>query len=292
MEQPDNPPGEIPGVGAVDHEGEVRADHVGVNDETRLGFPRVDDNGDDGTVDEQSETPPDMDNSTVGGYGLRNTQGCNYNHRYAGEDFAVGDDTGITLTTRGSDEVFATHQMSLKTGLRTFGDDGMKAVEKEMRQLHDRDVMKPVHKNYLIPEQRREALAYLMFLRRKHCGKIKGRGCADGQKQRPNIMKEDSTAPMVGMEAIFLTTVIDTMEWRNVVVLDVPGAFMQAEIDELVHMRFTEAMVTLLSEIDYEMYKNYVVIEKGERVMYMELLKALYGTLRAAHLFWQNCPNS
>ena len=35
------------------------------------------------------------------------------------------------------------------------------------------------------------------------------------------------------------------------------------------------------------MYKDYVVIEKGERAMYMELLKGLYGTLRAARLFWQ-----
>ena len=86
---------------------------------------------------------------------------------------------------------------------------------------------------------------------------------------------------------MFLTAVIDAMEGRNVVVLDVPGAFMQAKIDELVHIRLTGAMVTLLLEIDHEMYKDYVVVEKGERVMYMELLKALYGTLRAAHLFWQ-----
>ena len=62
---------------------------------------------------------------------------------------------------------------------------------------------------------------------------------------------------------------------------------MQAEIDELVHVKFTGAMVTLLLEIDHEMYKDYVIVEKGERVMYMELLKALYGTLRAAHLLWQ-----
>ena len=163
----------------------------------------------------------------------------------------------------------------------------MKAVEKEMHQLHDCDVMKPVHKNCLTPEQRKEALAYLMFLKRKRSGKIKGRGCADGRKQRAYIMKEDSTAPTVSMEAIFLTAVIDAMEGRNVVVLDVPGAFMQAKIDELVHVRFTRAMVTLLWEIDHEMYKDYVVIKKGERVMYMELLKALYGTLRAACLFWQ-----
>ena len=126
-----------------------------------------------------------------------------------------------------------------------------------------------------------------MFLKRKRCGKIKGRGCADGRKQRAYITKEDSTAPTVSTEAVFLMAVIDAMEGRNVVVLDVPGAFMQAEIDELVHVRFAGAMVTLLLEIDHEMYKDYVVVEKGERVMYMELLKALYGTLRAARLFWQ-----
>ena len=86
---------------------------------------------------------------------------------------------------------------------------------------------------------------------------------------------------------MFLTAVIDSMEGRNVVVLDVPGALMQAKIDELVHVRFTGATVNLLFEIDHEMYKDYVVIEKGEQVMYMELLKALYGTLRVACLFWQ-----
>ena len=288
---PDNPPGGIPGVGAAD-EGE---DGVAMNhdipgdtdDETSLRIPGVDGSGDDDIADEQAMIPPNVDTNAVGGYGLRNSRGRNYSHWYAGEDFVVGEDTGITLATKESDEVLETPQMFLKAGLQTFGDDGLKAVEKEMRQLHDRDVMKPVHKNCLSAEQRREALAYLMFLKRKHCGRIKGRGCADGCKQRAYITKEDSTAPTVRTEAVFLTAVIDAMEGRNVVVLDVPGAFMQAEIDELVHVRFTGAMVTLLLEIDYEMYKDYVVVEKGERAMYMELLKALYGTLREARLFWQ-----
>ena len=189
--------------------------------------------------------------------------------------------------TRGDGKVLEMPQMSLKAGLRTFRNDGMKAVEKEMRQLHDCDVMKPVHKHCLTPEQRKEALAYLMFLKHKQCGKVKGCGCADSRKQRAYITKEDSTAPTVSTEALFLTAVIDAMEGRNVVVLDVPGAFMQANIDELVHVRFTGAMVTLLLEIDHEMYKDYVIVEKGEWVMYMDLLKALYGTLRATHLFWQ-----
>ena len=126
-----------------------------------------------------------------------------------------------------------------------------------------------------------------MFLKRKRCGKIKGRGCADGRKQRAYIAKEDSTAPTVSTEAVFLTAVIDALENRDVAVLDVPGAFMQADIDELVHVRFKGEMVRMLLEIDEEMYGEYVVMEKGEQVMYMELLKALYGSLRAARLFWQ-----
>ena len=220
-------------------------------------------------------------------YNLRSNRGRSYNHRYAGSDFIVEDENGVVMTMEGTGEILETPQMSLKAGLRTFGSDGMKAVEKEMRQLHDRDVMIPVHKKSLTPEQRREALAYLMFLKRKRCGKIKGRGCADGRKQRAYITKEDSTAPTVSTEAVFLTTVIDALENRDVAVLDVPGAFMQADIDELVHVRFTGEMVRILLQIDEQMYSEYVMTERGEQVMYMELLKALYGTLRAARLFWQ-----
>ena len=62
---------------------------------------------------------------------------------------------------------------------------------------------------------------------------------------------------------------------------------MQADIDELVHVRLTGEMVNMLLEIDEQMYSEYVVTERGKQVMYMELLKALYGTLRAARLFWQ-----
>ena len=86
---------------------------------------------------------------------------------------------------------------------------------------------------------------------------------------------------------MFLTAVIDALENRDVAVLDVPGAFMQVDIDELVHVRFTGEMVKMLLQINKEMYEDYIVMEKGEQVMYMELLKALYGTLHAARLFWQ-----
>ena len=72
---------------------------------------------------------------------------------------------------------------------------------------------------------------------------------------------------------------LDAWENRKVTVLDVPSAFMQVEMDELVHVCFRGEMVDKLLEIDHELYSSYVTEEQGEKVMYVELLKALYGTL-------------
>jgi hypothetical protein len=126
-----------------------------------------------------------------------------------------------------------------------------------------------------------------MYLKRKRCGKYKARGCADGRKQRAWTNKEDASSPTISTEAVFLTSIIDALENRDVAIVDVPGAFMQADMDELVHVRFTGTMVDLLLEIDPEMYGPYVTYEGKEKVMYVELLKALYGTMRAARLFWE-----
>jgi hypothetical protein len=61
---------------------------------------------------------------------------------------------------------------------------------------------------------------------------------------------------------------------------------MQVDLDnETIHVRLTGKMVELLLEIDHELYESYLVRERGEMVMYVELL--LYGTMRAARLFWE-----
>ena len=178
----------------------------------------------------------------------------------------------------------ATPQVPIRRGLKLFGSQGMKAVKAELQQLHDLNVMaaKP-----LTTAQKREALGYLMFLKRKRSGKIKARGCVDGRPQRAYIPQEDARAPTISTEAVFMTAVIDAMENRTVAVVDIPGAFMQADMDPGVYMRIDGAMAELLMEIDYDMYQPHMVKERGKPVIYVELLKALYGTLRAARLFWE-----
>jgi hypothetical protein len=119
-------------------------------------------------------------------------------------------------------------QYNLMQGIKKFGYEGKQAVLTELRQLYDRDVMEPVSKYDLTPTERKGALCYLMFLKEKRCGLIKGRGCADGRKQRETMSKEDTSLPTVATESLMLTCIIDAIEGRDVATVDLPGAFMQS----------------------------------------------------------------
>ena len=73
---------------------------------------------------------------------------------------------------------------------------------------------------------------------------------------------------------------------------DIPNAFIQtpmpeAKVGERVIMKITGVLVNLLVEIAPETYGPYVIFECGKKVLYVELLKAMYGQLIAA-LLWYN----
>ena len=94
---------------------------------------------------------------------------------------------------------------------------------KESHQLHDCGVLKPKTAAQLSPEQRKDALQYLMFLKQKRNGTIKGRGCADGRKQRATTTKEEASSLTVAIESVMLSCVIDAKEGRDVATVDIPG---------------------------------------------------------------------
>jgi hypothetical protein len=180
-------------------------------------------------------------------------------------------------------------QYNVKAGLQKFGAQGSDAVTTELKQLHDRAVMQPVFSHSLSREEKQRSLAYLMFLKQKRSGKIKGRGCADGRKQRLYKNKADVSSPTVAIESVMLSCAIDAKEGRDVATCDVPGAFMQTDIDELIHVRMDGELAELMVKIDPALYEQYMVRPPGKKpVIYMVLNKALYGTLQAALLFWKD----
>ena len=85
-----------------------------------------------------------------------------------------------------------------------------------------------------------------MFLKRKWCGKIKARGCANSRSQREYITKLESSSPCVKTHVLFLRCLVDAFENRYVVVTGIPAALLLAvwpDNASKCHIRFEGAMM-------------------------------------------------
>jgi Reverse transcriptase (RNA-dependent DNA polymerase) len=63
---------------------------------------------------------------------------------------------------------------------------------------------------------------------------------------------------------------------------------MHANMDETLHMKFEGPIAQDLLELNPVKYKDFLFEENGKKIVYVQLKKALYGTLQAALLFWQD----
>ena len=74
-------------------------------------------------------------------------------------------------------------------------------------------------------------------------------------------------------------------------VLDGPTTFIQTNIppkkygEERVITKIIGVLVNMILELDSETYKKHVVFENGNKVIYVFLLRAIYGMLVSALLF-------
>ena len=81
-----------------------------------------------------------------------------------------------------------------------------------------------------------------MLLNEKRDRSIKGRGGTDGRKQHEKIYPKDATSPTVSSKAVMLTVTIDTLKGRDVAVVDIPGEYLSADIDDALHVVFRWAL--------------------------------------------------
>jgi hypothetical protein len=186
-------------------------------------------------------------------------------------------------------EHHAMTQCSIKKGSEVFGDAGEEAVLSEMKQLHDMGVAESKKANMLTREEKSKSLNYLMCLKQKRIGRIKGRGCADGRKQRLHKTKEETSAPTLATESLFLSCTIDAKERRNTVKPDIPGAFMQTDVDWVTHARLEGPLASLVAKVDLNLHEKHLECDKkGKPIMHVKPKKAPSGTLQVAILFWKD----
>ena len=130
------------------------------------------------------------------------------------------------------------------------------------------------------------------------CGKVKvkARGCADGRQQREYISKEESTSPTVSLYALMTSYLIDAIDERRVVTCDNLGAFLQGLWPQNEHPRYIKfekvIMVDMLCGINPS-YRNKVMRtkDKKRKFIFGALVKAVYGTLLGAIIFYKKLSN-
>ena len=85
-----------------------------------------------------------------------------------------------------------------------------------------------------------------------------------------------------------LTATINALEGQDVVVVDIPGSYLSADMDDDVHVVFRGTLAEMILMANPELNRPFVSYEIGKPVLYVRLQKALYGYLKRALLFYKN----
>ena len=79
---------------------------------------------------------------------------------------------------------------------------------------------------------------------------------------------------------------MDAHEGRDVAIADVVGAYLKANMTDFTILKFTGESVDIMCKMN-PAYEEYVAVENGKRVLYVQLLKALYGCVCSALLWYE-----
>ena len=190
--------------------------------------------------------------------------------------------------------------MNAKKGFKKYGKVAVSAVIKEFRQLvhgafPGKKVVDGVDPKTLTEEEKQQALDAVNLIKEKRTGEIKGRTCANGSKQHLYLKENESVAsPTVSLEGLITSLIIDAYEGRDVSSFDVPGAYlhvkMPSENGKQILLKIKGEFVDLMCEVNPD-FEKYVIYENGVKVLYLIILRALYGCIQSA-LLWYNLYSS
>lgn len=178
-------------------------------------------------------------------------------------------------------------QMTAQEGLKRYGERAEQALVAEWIQLDHLNVYTGEHWYNLTREERRGALRLVQLIKEKRCGKVKGRTCVDGRPQRAYIPREEATSPTCHLESLLLSFMLDAADERCVGVVDIPGAFLTSDVEEDTYVIVDGVMVDMLLKSNPKYEKFVHTTRNGKRIVYLKLKKQMYGTVKAARVFYK-----
>ena len=104
----------------------------------------------------------------------------------------------------------------------------------------------------LTRSQNKGSLRAIDSIKEKRSGKLKGRTCADGIPQRFYITKEDASSLTIYLEALFTILIINAHGGRDVVIFDVPGAYLNADMpqDKFIQLKIEGEFVDIMCKVN------------------------------------------
>ncbi len=187
--------------------------------------------------------------------------------------------------------VFA--QMSAKQGIKKYGREAELQLIAEFKQLIEYKTFHGRKAEELSFEQKKKAAHMINLIEEKinrgHTPEnpvIKGRSVFNGRVQRGLYTKEETASPTVSQDAFLLTSIVDAIEGRDKAVTDIKGAYLNAKMKDEVLMKIIGPEVDLFCDIDPTL-ADFVAYEKGKKVLYVQLDKALYGCVQSALLWYE-----
>ena len=128
-----------------------------------------------------------------------------------------------------------------------------------------------------------------MFLKEKYKAdgsfdKVKARLVAGGHQQGRTVYEDKLSSPTVAISPVFMIGVIAAAERREVVTLDIPGAYLHAKMptDCAVYMRLNK----YLSNIMIQLNNHYAKYLNDDGTIVVKLDKALYGCVQSSKLWY------
>jgi Reverse transcriptase (RNA-dependent DNA polymerase) len=82
------------------------------------------------------------------------------------------------------------------------------------------------------------------------------------------------------------TIVVDAKERQDVATADVVGAYLNADMDTFTLMKLQGEAVDIMVQVD-PTYKQFINMENGKKILYLQLKKALYGCVKSALLWYE-----
>jgi hypothetical protein len=104
------------------------------------------------------------------------------------------------------------------------------------------------------------------------------------------------TAMMESIESILITTTIDAMQKQchDVMTANILNAFVQMDVDEKnqvkgerIIIKIRALLVDMLLKIAPKVYEGYSTNEGKTKVLYIKMLKAIYGMLQSSLLYYK-----